>query len=148
MQQQNFMPAFTTEDELKTHQLAGLKWTVRHAYEGSTEYREKLDQAGITPDKIQSLDDLNKLPFTTAEDLRDGYPFPLKAVPFEQIVRVHASSGTTGKRKVLCYTQKDIDDWSDFLPAVIRWPGSPPGSGTNCCRIWRLDCRNGLSARL
>ncbi|WP_321367844.1 ATP-binding cassette domain-containing protein [uncultured Desulfuromusa sp.] len=126
MQQQNFMPAFTTEDELKTHQLAGLKWTVRHAYEGSTEYREKLDQAGITPDKIQSLKDLSKLPFTTAEDLRDGYPFPLKSVPFEQIVRVHASSGTTGKRKVLCYTQKDIDDWSDFFARGYQMAGVTP----------------------
>lgn len=126
MQQQNFMPTLTTEDELKTHQLAGLKWTVRHAYEGSTEYREKLDQAGITPDKIQSLEDLSKLPFTTAEDLRDGYPFPLKAVPFEQIVRVHASSGTTGKRKVLCYTQKDIDDWGDFFARCYQMAGVTP----------------------
>ena len=126
MQLQNFMPAFTTEDELRTHQLSGLQWTVRHAYDGSTEYREKLDQAGITPDKIQSLEDLSKLPFTTAEDLRDGYPFPLKSVPFEQIVRVHASSGTTGKRKVLCYTQKDIDDWSDFFARCYQMAGVTP----------------------
>ena len=126
MQQQNFMPAFTTEDELRTHQLSGLQWTVRHAYEGSTEYREKLDQLGITPDTIQSLEDLSKLPFTTAEDLRDGYPFPLKAVPFEQIVRVHASSGTTGKRKVLCYTQKDLDDWTDFFARCYQMAGVTP----------------------
>ncbi|MCF6266879.1 MAG: ATP-binding cassette domain-containing protein [Desulfuromusa sp.] len=109
MQQQNFMPGFKTAEELQVHQLAGLQWTIRHVYEGSTEYREKLDQANITPDTIQSLDDLQKLPFTTAVDLRDGYPFPLRSVPFEQIVRVHASSGTTGKRKVLCYTQKDLE---------------------------------------
>ncbi|RLB78035.1 MAG: ABC transporter [Deltaproteobacteria bacterium] len=126
MQQQNFMPPFKDETELEIHQLAGLQWTVRHAYEGSAEYREKLDQANITPDTIQSLDDLQKLPFTTAEDLRKGYPFPLRSVPFEQIVRVHASSGTTGKRKVLCYTQKDLDNWTDFFARCYQMAGVTP----------------------
>jgi len=126
MQQQTFMPDFKTEDELKKHQLEGLKWTVRHAYEGSAEYRKRFDDAGVCPESIQALDDLQKLPFTTAEDLRDGYPFPLRAVPFEQIVRVHASSGTTGKRKVLCYTQKDIDDWTDFFARCYQMAGVTP----------------------
>ncbi|SEA37028.1 Phenylacetate-coenzyme A ligase PaaK, adenylate-forming domain family [Desulfuromusa kysingii] len=126
MQLQNFMPAFTNEAELKTHQLAGLQWTVRHAYEGSAEYRKKFDQLNITPETIQSLEDLQKLPFTTAEDLRDGYPFPLRSVPFEQVVRVHASSGTTGKRKVLCYTQKDLDDWTDFFARCYQMAGVTP----------------------
>lgn len=119
----NFMPDFKNEDELSAHQLEGLKWTVRHAYEGSPGYRAKFDGAGITPDDIQSLKDLRKLPFTTAEDLRDGYPFPLRAVPFEQIARIHASSGTTGKRKVLSYTQKDIDDWTNFFARCYQMAG-------------------------
>ena len=126
MQQQNFMPNFTSEEELHDHQLKGLKWTVKHAYEGSSVYREKLDAAGVTPDSITSLDDLQKLPFTSADDLRDGYPFPLRAVPFEQIVRIHASSGTTGKRKVLSYTQKDLDDWTDFFARCYQMAGVTP----------------------
>ena len=126
MQQQNFMPTFSSEEELKIHQLAGLKWTVNHAYEGSSVYRQKLEAAGIRPELIHSLEDLQKLPFTTADDLRDGYPFPLRSVPFEQIVRVHASSGTTGKRKVLSYTQKDLDDWTDFFARCYQMAGVTP----------------------
>ncbi len=124
--QQNFMPSFTDEEELKAHQLAGLKWTVRHAYEGSSGYRKKLDDARVSPASIQSLADLRRLPFTTADDLRDDYPFPLRAVPFEQVVRIHASSGTTGKRKVLCYTQKDLDDWTDFFARCYQMAGVTP----------------------
>jgi phenylacetate-coenzyme A ligase PaaK-like adenylate-forming protein/ABC-type branched-subunit amino acid transport system ATPase component len=122
----DFMPAFASVEELRAHQLQGLQWTVRHAYEGSPEYRAKLEAAGVTPDSIQSLDDLRRLPFTTTEDLRDGYPFPLKSVPFEQLVRVHASSGTTGKRKVLCYTQKDLDDWIDMFARCYQTAGVTP----------------------
>ena len=126
MQQQNFMPNFTSEEELQEHQLKGLKWTVNHAYEGSSVYREKLDAAGVTPASITSLADLQRLPFTSADDLRDGYPFPLRAVPYEQVVRIHASSGTTGKRKVLCYTQKDLDDWTDFFARCYQMAGVTP----------------------
>ncbi|MDX2481969.1 MAG: ATP-binding cassette domain-containing protein [Desulfuromusa sp.] len=126
MQQQNFMPEFKTEAELHAHQLTGLQWTVRHAYEGSSVYRKKLDAAGVSPDLIHSLDDLLKLPLTAAEDLRDGYPFPLRSVPFEQVVRLHASSGTTGKRKVLCYTQKDLDDWTNFFARCYQMAGVTP----------------------
>jgi phenylacetate-coenzyme A ligase PaaK-like adenylate-forming protein/ABC-type branched-subunit amino acid transport system ATPase component len=122
----DFMPAFASVEELQAHQLKGLQWTVRHAYEGSPEYRAKLEAAGVTPDSIQSLDDLRRLPFTTTEDLRDGYPFPLKSVPYEQLVRVHASSGTTGKRKVLCYTQKDLDDWIDMFARCYQTVGVTP----------------------
>lgn len=110
-----FMPTFRDDEELATHQLKGLQWTVKHAYKNSSFYRERLEQAGIKPEDIHTLKDIERLPFTTADDLRDGYPFPLRAVPYEQIVRIHASSGTTGKRKVLCYTQKDIDDWAHFF---------------------------------
>jgi phenylacetate-CoA ligase len=110
-----FMPSFENLDELKQHQLRGLQWTVNHAYEGSSFYRKRLDDAGIKPQTIQTLEDVCKLPFTTAEDLREGYPFPLLSVPESRIVRIHASSGTTGKRKILTYTRKDIDDWIHFF---------------------------------
>ena len=126
MQEQDFMPAFQTEDELQAHQLKGLQWTLRHVWEGSSFYRQHLEGAGITPESITSLDDLSKLPFTTADDLRDDYPFPLRSVPFEQIVRIHASSGTTGKRKVLSYTQKDLDDWTDFFARCYQMAGVTP----------------------
>ncbi len=126
MHKLDFMPPFTTDEELRAHQLRGLRWTARHAYEGSAHYRRKFDEAGVTPDDITALGDLHKLPFTTADDLREGYPFPLRAVPFEQLVRIHASSGTTGKRKVLCYTQKDIDDWEYFFARCYQMAGVTP----------------------
>lgn len=126
MQNQNFFPAFQSEEELKAHQLKGLQWTMRHVWQGSSFYRQRLETAGVTPAAINSLDDLRKLPFTTADDLRDGYPFPLRSVPFEQIVRIHASSGTTGKRKVLSYTQKDIDDWTGFFARCYQMAGVTP----------------------
>ncbi len=119
-----FMPQIRSEEELKAIQLEGLKWTVDHAYHGSEFYRMKLDEMGVKlPQDISSLDDLSKLPFTVADDLREGYPFPMRAVPFERIVRIHASSGTTGKRKVLCYTQKDIDDWADMFARCYEMAG-------------------------
>jgi phenylacetate-CoA ligase len=126
LSKQTFMPACKTEAELAAHQLAGLTWTVRHAYEGSSFYREKLDAAGVSPEAIRSLDDLRRLPITTPEDLRDGYPFPFRSVPFEQIVRIHASSGTTGKRKIIGYTQKDIDDWACFFARCYEMAGVTP----------------------
>ena len=126
MPETTFFPDFADEKALADHQLKGLKWTINHVWEGSSYYRQKLEAAGIAPADISSLDDLGKLPFTSADDLRDGYPFPLRAVPFEQIVRIHASSGTTGKRKVLCYTQKDIDDWSGFFARCYEMAGVSP----------------------
>ena len=110
---QTFMPDAKTEGELKTIQFEGLKWTVAHAYNGSDFYRRRFDEAGVKPESIQSLDDLKRLPFVTAKDLQEQYPWPLRSVPFEKIVRLHASSGTTGKRKVLIYTAQDIDDWTN-----------------------------------
>ncbi len=118
-----FMPHVKTLDELRALQLKGLQWTVRQAYEGSPFYRKKLDDAGIGPDGIRSLDDLSRLPFTTSQDLQEGYPFPLLSVPFERVTRMHASSGTTGKRKVLCYTQKDVDDWTRFFARCYEMAG-------------------------
>ncbi len=110
-----FMPAYKSYEELRDIQLKGLQWTVDHAYNGNSAYRRKLDEAGVRPENIKSLDDIKRLPFTTSKDLADGYPFPLLSVPLEKVVRIHASSGTTGKRKSLCYTQKDIDDWAHFF---------------------------------
>lgn len=118
-----FMPDFENRDQLLDHQLKGLKWTVAHAYNNSPAYRESFDQAGVGPDSIRNLDDLEKLPFTTAHDYRKGYPFPLLCVPFEKVVRIHASTGTTGKRKVLAYTQKDIDDWMHFFARCYEMAG-------------------------
>ena len=99
----SFMPTVTSDSQLKELQIKGLQWTVNHAYNGSPSYKKKLDEASIQPDDIRSLDDLERLPLTTFEDLKEGYPFPLLSVPFEKVVRIHASSGTTGKRKVLCW---------------------------------------------
>jgi phenylacetate-coenzyme A ligase PaaK-like adenylate-forming protein/ABC-type branched-subunit amino acid transport system ATPase component len=126
MQELEFMPAFKSEEELKDHQVKGLQWTLHHVWEGSSFYRQRLEEAGIHPESVKSLDDLQKLPFTTADDLRAGYPFPLRSVPFEQVARIHASSGTTGKRKVLSYTQKDIDDWTHFFARCYQMAGVTP----------------------
>jgi len=123
MMPKTFMPTVTTQEELEELQSEGLRWTVNHAYHGSSFYRKKMGEAGISPDAIGSLGDLNKLPFTTADDLKEGYPFPLLSVPEDKIVRVHASSGTTGKRKVICYTQKDIDDWANMFARCYEMAG-------------------------
>jgi len=119
----SFMPDFKTEEEIQAVQLAGLKWTVAHAYNGSEFYRKRFDEAGIKPEDIESLDDLQRLPFVTAQDLQQQYPWPLKAVPLEKVVRLHASSGTTGKRKVMVYTNKDIDDWANMFARCYEIAG-------------------------
>lgn len=116
-------PSKAAATELPAHQLEGLRWTVRHAYENSPFYRERLDAAGVTPESITTLKDLERLPFLTAQDLADGYPFALRCAPFADLVRIHASSGTTGKRKVLCYTQKDLDDWQTMFARCYELAG-------------------------
>ena len=99
-------------DFLADHQLAGIRWSVDQAMKNE-QYRVKLKAAGIASGAdIRTLNDVRKLPFTDVTDLRDGYPFPLLCAPVEDVVRVHASSGTTGKRKVLAYTQKDVDTFA------------------------------------
>ena len=118
-----FPPKVASIDELPAHQLRGLQWTVRHAFEHSPFYRERLNLVGVGPDDIASLDDLRRLPFTSADDLAAGYPFALRSTGFEELVRIHASSGTTGKRKVLCYTQKDVDDWQDMFARCYELAG-------------------------
>lgn len=118
-----FMPPFKNLNELKDHQLKGLRWTVAHAYNGSSFYKKRLDESGVTPADVRTLDDIRSLPFTTADDLREGYPLPLLSVPESEVVRIHASSGTTGKKKVLAYTQKDIDDWLQMFARCYEMAG-------------------------
>ncbi|HBE93895.1 MAG TPA: phenylacetate--CoA ligase [Desulfovibrio sp.] len=117
-----FLPDLHPE-EIAARQLAGLKWTVAHAAKGSPFYRKRLKEAGVDPAGIASLDDLRRLPFTTAHDLQDGYPLPLLSVPEKDVVRIHASSGTTGKRKVLSYTQADIDTWKNMFARCYELAG-------------------------
>lgn len=114
------------EEKLAALQLAGLQWTVRHAYENCSAYRGKLQDAGVSPGDITSLDHLRSLPFTTVADLREGYPLPLLSVPEEQVVRIHASSGTTGKRKILAYTQKDVDTFALQMARCYEIAGLTP----------------------
>lgn len=112
-----------TKEELYAFQLEGLKWTLKHVYNNSEFYKKSFDRAGVKPEDIKRLSDISMLPFITNKDLQAGYPFPLRSVPFEDIIRIHASSGTTGKRKVLCYTRKDVDDWADMFARCYEYAG-------------------------
>jgi phenylacetate-CoA ligase len=114
-------------DELRSLQLKRLKATLYSAYNNSPVYRAKFDAAGVHPDDYHTLADLAKFPFTTKADLRDSYPFGMLAVPREQCVRIHASSGTTGKPTVVAYTQNDIDTWANVVARSIRAAGARPG---------------------
>src|SRR5919199_1816311 len=104
-----------SRDELEALQLARLQETLRHAYENVPHYRRSFDAAGVHPDDCRTLGDLSRFPFTTKQDLRDNYPFGMFAVPREQVARVHASSGTTGRPTVVGYTKADIDTWSSLM---------------------------------
>ena len=116
-----------SRDEIMALQLERLKWSLRHAYEGSAFYRQKFDAQGVHPDDLTSLADLAKFPFTVKTDLRDTYPFGMFAVPRERLVRLHASSGTTGKPTVVGYTQRDIDTWAGLVARSIRASGGRAG---------------------
>lgn len=133
MTEKRFMPQVKTVEELAALQLEGLKWTVGHAYQGSDFYRSRLDQAGVKPEDVRGLEDIRRLPFTTADDLRAGYPFPLLSVPSDQIVRVHASTGTTGKRKIMGYTQKDLEDWAHFFARCYETAELTPEDRVQIC---------------
>ena len=113
--------------ELRALQLKRLQSTLAHVYENSQVVRAKFDAARVKPSDVKSLADLAKLPFTTKADLRDAYPFGMFAVPREKIVRIHASSGTTGKPTVVGYTQNDIDMWAKLVARSIRAAGAKPG---------------------
>jgi phenylacetate-CoA ligase len=114
-------------DELRALQLKRLRATLIHAYDNSPVYRAKFDAAGVHPHDCSSLADLAKFPFTSKHDLRDSYPFGMLAVPREQCVRLHASSGTTGKPTVVAYTRNDVDMWAGCVARSIRAAGARPG---------------------
>ncbi|MET0980601.1 MAG: phenylacetate--CoA ligase PaaK [Telluria sp.] len=116
-----------SRDELQALQLKRLQWSLRHAYENVPHYRQAFIDAGVHPDDLKTLADLAKFPFTEKKTLRDNYPFGLFAVPREQVVRVHASSGTTGRPTVVGYTKQDIDTWADVVARSIRAAGGRPG---------------------
>ncbi|MBO3274718.1 phenylacetate--CoA ligase PaaK [Pseudomonas schmalbachii] len=114
-------------DELRQHQLDRLRWSLKHAYDNVPLYRQRFEAAGVHPDDLKSLDDLAKFPFTGKSDLRDNYPYGMFAVPMEQVARLHASSGTTGKPTVVGYTQNDIDTWANVVARSIRAAGGRKG---------------------
>ncbi len=112
-------------DELKALQLERLQKTVRHCM-NSPFYQQKFQELGITPDDINTLDDVQKLPFTSKEDLRENYPFGLACVPLKDCVRLHSSSGTTGNPTVVLHTQKDLDEWANAVARCLWMVGSRP----------------------
>lgn len=116
-----------SRDEISALQLERLKWSLRHAYDNVPHYRKSFDEAGVHPDDLGDLSDLSKFPFTVKADLRANYPFGMFAVPREQVVRIHASSGTTGKPTVVGYTQSDVDTWADLMARSIRAAGGKAG---------------------
>ncbi len=116
-----------SRDELQALQLQRLQWTLQHAYDKVAHYRQAFDAKGVHPSDCRSLADLARFPFTAKADLRAHYPFGMFAVPREQVVRVHASSGTTGKPTVVGYTQGDIDRWADLVARSIRASGGRAG---------------------
>jgi phenylacetate-CoA ligase len=116
-----------SRDELQALQLQRLQWTLRHAYDHVAHYRTSFDGAGVRPDDLRALSDLAKFPFTVKTDLRDHYPFGMFAVPREQVVRIHASSGTTGRPTVVGYTANDIETWATVMARSIRAAGGRAG---------------------
>jgi phenylacetate-CoA ligase len=116
-----------SQDELRALQLQRLQWTLQHAYDHVPHYRQAFDAAGVHPSDCRTLADLSRFPFTSKSDLRANYPFGMFAVPRGKVVRVHASSGTTGKPTVVGYTQGDIDRWADLVARSIRASGGRAG---------------------
>ena len=112
-----------TLDEMRALQSFRLSQTVRRVYERVPLYRQRMDEAGVSPEDIRSVDDLHKLPFTYKQDLRDTYPYGMFAVPMNEIVRLHASSGTTGKQIVVGYTRKDLDAWAECCARALTAAG-------------------------
>ena len=113
--------------ELQSLQLERLRWTLQHAYDNVAHYRRKFDEAKVKPSDLKTLDDLARFPFTVKQDLRANYPFSMFAVPREKVVRIHASSGTTGRPTVVGYTAKDIDIWGTVMARSIRAAGGRAG---------------------
>ena len=116
-----------SRDEIEALQLERMKWSLSHAYQNVAHYKARFDAAGVHPDDLKSLSDLSKFPFTVKQDLRENYPFGMFAVPQNQIARVHASSGTTGKPTVVGYTAGDIDTWASVVARSMRAAGTRAG---------------------
>jgi phenylacetate-CoA ligase len=116
-----------SRDELAALQLERLRWSLRHAYDDVPHYRRKFDEAGVHPDDVRSLDDLRRFPFTTKDDLRETYPDGMFGVPAEHVVRIHASSGTTGRPTVVAYTARDVDTWSELVARSLWAAGGRAG---------------------
>ena len=116
-----------SRDELRALQLSRMRWSVQHAYDNVPHYRRAFDAKGVHPRDLRTLEDLGKFPFTVKADLRDNYPFAMFAVPREQVVRIHASSGTTGKPTVVGYTRNDIETWATVMARSIRAAGARAG---------------------
>jgi len=116
-----------SRDEIEALQLERMKWSLSHAYQNVAHYKARFDAAGVHPDDLKSLSDLSKFPFTVKQDLRENYPFGMFAVPQNQIARVHASSGTTGKPTVVGYTAGDIDTWASVVARSLRAAGTRAG---------------------
>jgi phenylacetate-CoA ligase len=116
-----------SRDEIEALQLSRLKATLLHAYDHVAAYRRKFDAAGVHPRDLKTLADLKRFPFTSKADLRDNYPFGMFAVPREQVRRIHASSGTTGKATVVGYTERDLDTWANLMARSFRAGGCRPG---------------------
>ena len=116
-----------SRDEITALQIERMRWTLNHAYKNVAHYKLKFDTAGVHPDDFKSLPDLAKFPFTTKQDLRDNYPYRMFAVPRKEVVRVHASSGTTGKPTVVGYTQNDINTWAELIARSIYASGGRKG---------------------
>ncbi len=110
-------------DELRNLQLEQMQWSLQYAYDNVPFYKKSFDDHGVTPRDLKQLSDLSLFPFTKKDNLRDNYPFGMLATPMEQVVRIHASSGTTGKPTVVAYSQKDIDTWADVVARSIRAAG-------------------------
>jgi len=116
-----------SRDEISNLQVERLKWSLTHAYENVAHYRKSFDAKGVHPSDFKTLSDLSKFPFTVKSDLRDNYPFGMFAVPREEIARIHASSGTTGKPTVVGYTKNDVDRWAQVVARSLRAAGTKPG---------------------
>ncbi len=118
---------WASADELRALQLQRLRWTLAHAYENVPYTRTKFDLAGVHPRDLRSLEDLARFPLASKDDLRQNYPFGMFAIPRQQVVRIHASSGTTGKPTVVGYSARDVETWATVMARSIRAAGGRPG---------------------
>ncbi|HWA30360.1 MAG TPA: AMP-binding protein, partial [Rhizomicrobium sp.] len=117
------LPVFGSREELEAFQLEKLKWSIAHAYDNTPYYRAKCEAAGVVPRDLKTLADLARFPFTKKTDFRENYPFGMFAVPHEQCVRLHASSGTSGRPTIVGYTQNDLDLWNHLIARCILVAG-------------------------